>query len=463
MVSRSRLRVGVRRHAATVLCVLTCLLGVTIGSAPMAHAQTDTAYATGGAGFNVGAITNLLSKLAGGSAEPADARTRFVIAVERAVNFQVQALTNPNRVTVDMDAVKLLLPPRPQTPVGVIQDFRGGIAGNGRARVVIDVVEPVVIDRAEAVRNPQTGREEIVLDILPVRAMAARERKIAAMRAKAMGAGITGAGTTGGRAVAVTRTAVQPPLPRVAPKPAELTNSASKPLIVIDPGHGGIDSGAMKWGTQEKDVVLNFGLELRRQLLESGRYRVKMTRETDVFIKLGDRRAFAERHGAALFISVHADYATSSARGATIYSLRESVASRLKRAARSEVKADVLTRGEAAKIASAKADVSMIRRILADLAQRDVDNTRDRTRIFTNNVIRTMSDATRMRRRPDQQAAFKVLKTAKVPSVLIELAFVSNKRDAALLRSKKWRRRVAGSITDAVDNYFSHQVVRLPL
>ena len=243
-----------------------------------------------------------------------------------------------------------------------------------------------------------------------------------------------------------------------------IEHRTAKPVIVIDPGHGGKDSGAMKYGTVEKDVVLKFSLVLRDKLIRSGRYEVLMTRDDDTFVPLGERRDFAERHKAALFIAVHADYASTRASGATIYSLRERVANRLRSSAREEVTKSVLSDSMAQEIKQASAgDVSIVRQMLADLAERDVEATRNRTRIFTQAVIDTMSDATAMRQNPDKEAAYKVLKTAKVPSVLIELAYVSNRQDAARLRSDAWRDKVSDSIAAAVDNYFSHIITRVPL
>src|SRR6185295_17595278 len=117
-----------------------------------------------------------------------------------------------------------------------------------------------------------------------------------------------------------------------------------RPVIVIDPGHGGDDSGATRFGTIEKNVVLSFSLKLREKLDTTGRYKVLMTRDKDVFIPLEERREFAERHQAALFIAIHADYtARASARGATIYSLRPQVADVLRRSAEAEMRDSVLS------------------------------------------------------------------------------------------------------------------------
>jgi N-acetylmuramoyl-L-alanine amidase len=256
-------------------------------------------------------------------------------------------------------------------------------------------------------------------------------------------------------------------VPTPALRPDELAARTFKPIIVIDPGHGGHDSGAMKNGIVEKEVVLAFSLKLKEKLEQTGRYKVLMTRDKDVFVELDKRKDFAERHKANLFIAVHADYAgkNSQARGATIYSLRQSVANALQRSAKGEVKSAVLTKDEveAMQQASVGNDLSAVRNILADLAGREVEVTQERTSVFTRSVIEYMGASTELRAKPDQQAAFRVLKTAQFPSVLIELAYVTNKQDAKLLQSDEWRDKVSDSIMIAVENYFSNQIARLPM
>ena len=159
--------------------------------------------------------------------------------------------------------------------------------------------------------------------------------------------------------------------------------SMFKPVIVIDPGHGGDEPGRSKNGTVEKNVVLAFSLMLRDKLDATGRYKVLMTRDTDVFVELNERREFAERNLAALFVAVHADYAQAKARGATIYSLRE--IGRQRAAAlgqgRGERKRAVGQR-RCRRSSSIDGDVGAVREILADLARREVDMTRDRTSVF---------------------------------------------------------------------------------
>jgi N-acetylmuramoyl-L-alanine amidase len=376
-------------------------------------------------------------------------RTRFLIGLDASVSFTVSSLSNPNRVIVDLPDVPLRLPRQPgDNPVGVVKSFRGGQSAPGKTSIVIHVTRPVVVENARIETSADGKVSHLALEIVPIETVAKAARK--PLKSQPYGLGAAG---------------IQPPLPQPAKRPGEIAETSYKPIIVIDPGHGGHDTGAKKNGVVEKDVVLAFSKVLRDKIEKTGRYRVLMTRDDDTFIPLDERRAFGERHKAALFIAVHADYATTRARGATIYSLREKVAKSLQRSAKGDVTENVLSASEvsAVKKASSEADVSAIRNILADLAEREVEVTRERTSIFSRSVIEHMGETTNLRQKPDQQAAFRVLKTAQFPSVLIELAYVTNKEDAALLKSNSWREKVADSITTAVENYFSHQIARLPM
>jgi N-acetylmuramoyl-L-alanine amidase len=379
-------------------------------------------------------------------------KTRFVIALERRVDYQVQSLPNPNRVIVDLPTVKLQLPPSlTGKPVGIVSSFRAGLGAPGRMRVVIDVTEPVVVEKSEIMASGGSGPVLLSLEIAP----AATDMNSLVQAAVSMPAAAVQRASAGGT--------IQPPVPRPAERPDKRAANTYKPLIVLDPGHGGHDSGAKRNGTVEKEVVLAFARTLRDQLRASGQYRVAMTREDDTFVPLEERRQFAEERKAALFIAIHADYATSRARGATIYSLREAVANNLAASARKQSANDALSDTELASLKTIGRQGPAVKSILADLAGREVESTRDRTSIFAQAVIENMGRTTNMNENPDRNAAFQVLLTAKVPAVLIELAYVTNSADAAQLRSEDWRRNVARSIRSAIDNYFSHQGARLPM
>lgn len=374
-------------------------------------------------------------------------RTRFVIGLEKSVRFQVFSLSNPNRVVVELPDVKVSLPTMEgDKPVGLVKSFRGGQAAADKMRVVIDVTEPVIVARSEIENSPDGKTHRLALEIVPV----------ATLDKQKSGKKLTPPFALGGMGM-------QPPLPIPALSPKQKAERTYKPTIVIDPGHGGMDSGATKNGAVEKNVVLAFALALRDKLNATGKYKVLMTRDTDTFVDLDDRRAFGERNNAALFIAVHADYAGSKARGATIFSLRDGVADDLKSSAKSEVAKHIMTAPQTTLLKKSEADLDAVKGILEDLAKQEVDANKDRSKLFAGSVIETMSDATDMRSSPDQQAAFRVLKTAHFPSVLIELAYVTNKQDAENLKSEEWRAAVSESIVTAVDNYFSHKLAHLPM
>jgi N-acetylmuramoyl-L-alanine amidase len=372
--------------------------------------------------------------------------TRFVVGVPGHVSFQVKSIDNANRVVIDIDSASVAMPPRPRGgTVGLVADFTGGLAGPDRTRVVISVTEPVVVARSAI---EQVGKSrQLFLELVPA-SSSGRQAKVKRPEAldppSSLGAG-----------------AIAPPLPLPAESPEQLAARRAKPIIVIDPGHGGMDSGAKKNGIVEKEAVLAFALVLRKELEATGRYRVLMTRETDEFISLGGRVEFAEQHKANLFIAVHADYAKSNARGATIFALKPSVAQRLKSAARESAAAVRISESRISPVEDK--DRSIVSDILSDLARDDVEANAARTSMFQRSVVAYMGSSTNMRDDPDKTAAFRVLKTALFPSVLIELAYVTNKDDAALLGSDAWRKKVSGSITTAVDNYFSHHGARLPM
>jgi N-acetylmuramoyl-L-alanine amidase len=350
---------------------------------------------------------------------------------------------------VDLPDVKLQLPALPsEAPVGLVKFFRGGLSAPGKARVVIDVTGPVIIERSSIEKDGKAAR--LVLE------MAAAES------GDANGQDGRSSGSIAAP-YALGAAGLQPPVPKPALSPRARAEAMYRPVIVIDPGHGGDDTGATRHGTVEKDVVLAFSLKLRDKLQSTGRYKVLLTRETDTFVELNARREFAERQLASLFVAVHADYAQSNARGATIYSLRDSVASSLQRSARGEVSEHVLSDQEITALKKSDGDVSAVKAILSDLARREVDMTRDRTSVFVKSVIEFMGESTGLKDNPDRSAAFVVLKSAKVPSILIELGYVTNEADAQLLKSERWREKVSSSIVTAIENYFSHQLARLPM
>jgi N-acetylmuramoyl-L-alanine amidase len=221
------------------------------------------------------------------------------------------------------------------------------------------------------------------------------------------------------------------------------------PLVMLDPGHGGKDPGAIGVsGTYEKHVSLAVAEELRRLLEAGGRYRVTMTRQTDVFVPLEERVARAQEHGAGLFVSMHADALGDHAvRGASVYTLSTGASDAL--SAQLAARENSADRFLGPRYRAVSPEVA---RILASLVQREtrVDSLR-----FAHSMVGCLDRDLPMLPHPERHAGFVVLKSADIPSVLVEMGFMSNPRDEAELRRPAHRALVAQAMRQAVDAYFA--------
>jgi N-acetylmuramoyl-L-alanine amidase len=222
-----------------------------------------------------------------------------------------------------------------------------------------------------------------------------------------------------------------------------------KRLIAIDPGHGGIDPGATGVsGVYEKNITMAVARAVKRRLQATGRYEVLLTRDRDVFVRLRDRVEIARKAGADLFLSIHADtIANKKIRGASVYTLSEKASDKEAAAlAEQENKADLI----------AGVDLSRenpeVTNILIDLAQRETMNQSAR---FAGLLVGSLKRDVRLLRNSHRFAGFVVLKAPDIPSVLIELGFLSNRYDERLLRDRRHRAKLAGAITAAIDRYFA--------
>ncbi len=365
-----------------------------------------------------------------------DRQVRFVVDFDRKVQLRAFTLADPYRVVIDLPQVTFNLPARTgEAGRGLVKAFRFGLVMQGGSRIVLDVAKPVRIDKA-FVLDPAEGQPaRLVLDL------SATDRDTF-MRTLALDNA---------------RPARPPSIARPASDPA--SDRDPRPIVVLDPGHGGIDHGTRAAGgdIMEKSIVLDFSLALRDHLERTGRYRVVMTRSDDTFVPLQERVRIARSRNAALFISIHADALRKSegeAQGATIYTVSD-VASDAEaaRLAEAENRADVIAGIDLSREPDDVAD------ILIDLAQRE---TKLFSAHFAKNLVTELKRVARLHKNPLKSAGFKVLKAPDVPSVLLELGYVSNKQDLKLMLSQQWRSKTAAAVVEAVDAFFSTRLAGAP-
>src|SRR5215472_5703237 len=356
-----------------------------------------------------------------------DAQTRFVMDLTRKVDVHVFTLADPYRVVVDIPQVTFRLPPKAgETGRGLIKAFRFGLVMAGGSRIVIDLAKPARVDKAFVADATDGAPARLVLDL----AATDREnflRKIVLDQRFGH---------------------VQTPPP---PREQQSLSGDSRPVIVLDPGHGGIDTGTKgPNGQMEKDIVLDLAKRLEEKIEAAGKYRVLLTRSDDTFVPLAERVRFARESGAALFISIHADslpHREGDAQGATVYTLSETATDpAAARLAEQENRADVIAGVDL------KDQPEDVAGILIDLAQRE---TKTFSVQFAQKLIGTIKQTTRLHKEPLKSAGFRVLRAPDVPSVLVELGYVSNKEDLQSLSSDGWRDRTAKSMAAAIDGYFA--------
>ena len=358
-----------------------------------------------------------------------EAQTRFVMDLSRKIDLHAFTLADPYRVIVDIPEVTFQLPPKAgDSGRGLIKAFRYGVMMPGGSRMVFDVTKPVRIDNAYVVDATDSAPARLVLDLAPTD----RDSFLKKMALE-------------GKSAPASAASVAPP-----PNPND-----SRPLVVLDPGHGGVDTGTKgPNGELEKDIVLDFAQRLRDRIEKAGKYRVLMTRSDDTFVPLPDRVRIARGAGASLFVSIHADSLPKKegdAQGATIYTLSDKATDpEAERLAEQENKADVIAGVDL------KDEPDDVAGILLDLAQRE---TKTFSIQFAHKLVDDLKGVTRLYKSPLKSAGFRVLKDPDVPSVLVELGYVSNKQDLASLLSDSWRDHTADAVAHAIDGYFAAHVV----
>jgi N-acetylmuramoyl-L-alanine amidase len=361
-------------------------------------------------------------------------KIRFVMDLSRPLDFKVFSLADPYRVIVDLPEVTFSRDAHPENRrPKAIKGFRFGLFRPGTSRVVIDTAQPYSI--AAAFSLPAKGNQSarIVLDLKPTtRAAFLTESAKSVAAAQAARRPIL--------------TAPKPAAPPLLTRPQRRANE--KVLVAIDAGHGGVDPGAIGVsGVYEKQIVLNAARVLKSELERTGRYKVLLTRDRDVFLRLRERIAIARSAGADLFVSLHADSIPNrKLRGASVYTLSEKASDKeANLLAVNENKSDIIAGMDFG------TETPEVTSILIDLAQRETMNHSAR---FAGMLVREMRGEVKLLRTAHRFAGFAVLKAPDIPSVLVELGFLSNNHDEKLLRSNAHLKRVAGALRRSIDNYF---------
>jgi N-acetylmuramoyl-L-alanine amidase len=374
-----------------------------------------------------------------------DKQTRFVLDLDQSIAVHAFPLADPYRVVVDIPQVTFQLPAAIGTAGrGLIKAFRYGLVMPGGSRIVLDLTGPAKISNVSVLEAANGQPPRLVLELEQVDRTTFVQSLSPENRPELRPA----IATAREAPLPVSAVPAEPEKPAAPPSPPD-----PRPVIVIDPGHGGPDNGTQWDGASEKNLVLAFALALRDRIEKSGKYRIVMTRTDDTFIPLDDRVKFARSQSASLFVSIHADALPrheGDAQGASIYTLSDRASdAEAERLAEAENKADAIGGVNLTEEPTEVAD------ILIDLAQRE-------TRMFSNRfahlLMGDMKTVTRMHKNPLKSAGFRVLKAPDVPSVLVELGYVSNKDDLEHLVSDNWRSRTVGAVAHAIDTFFAKRL-----
>lgn len=376
------------------------------GSAPLARAPSDSPAIMGRA---IHLVEDQGAEGAG-----------LVIDLSAETGHRIDVMAEPDRLIIDLENVTFnagasLSGTR---AVGPVSGYRAGLFMLGQSRIVVDLARPALVERVDFVRQAGTARLVVQIRAVPAarfkeEAAAARSRRLAARAPDAAAA---------------------------ARKPGD------KPLLVIDPGHGGIDPGASGLkGEAEKDIVLAYAKAIKAAIAADGRVEVQLTREDDRFISLRDRVSFARGRGANLFVSLHADslVGEGDVRGASIYTLSDRASdAAAERAAEKENRADL-----AAGLDPGEDKREGVEDILFDLARRE---TRIFSQVVARDAVAAFRKSARLHKAPLRSAGFRVLRAPDMPSILIEIGYLSNAEDIAVLTSDSARERLAAQLGEAL-------------
>jgi len=387
------------RHLVQALVLLAALLG----SAALSQADAP-----------LGATSY---KMAGDAT-----KMRIVLNFDREPDIKWFLLRAPNRLVVDLPRTRFALDTKDLKPRGLVRAVRYGDQGEG-SRLILTGKGPFAVDKLDVLKNEDGNGYRIAIDM-----SAASEREFdEALANQSLTTGSTVSTDKG---------------ERVGTGP--VSAPGHRFTVVIDPGHGGVDGGAESpGGTIEKNVTLAFATELRDKLSSVGKYDVFMTRDTDEYLTLDDRVRIARQHEADLLISIHADtIAVKGLRGATVYTLSDKASD-----PEAQALADRENLSDQFAGMKIKNDDKEVTDILIDLIRRETHNF---SMNFAHTLVGQLSTNVGLINNPQRSAGFRVLKAPDVPSVLVELGYLSNAKDEAQLLNADWRGKAAQSITNAV-------------
>ena len=407
-----------------VLLVLNSVLGPALPLSFLSSAYAQTTSPLTAKSLRLGAI---------------EEHTRVVVEFTEAVDYKLFTLSSPYRAVIDLPETKWDIPDTIQDK-GLVSGVRFGSFKPGQGRIVVDLRGPVNVHKhfllppTVAIKN-----HRLVIDFEPATIATFRQMKPAVSQTQT--ASIPAADF---QPTPTPQPQFSAPTGEFTPKPRP---RKTRKIIVIDPGHGGVDPGALGTRSREKDIVLAFSKELVRQLKATRRYDVYLTRSSDIYIPLRQRVQIARNRNADLFISIHADaIKKKNIRGLSVYTLSEKASDREAAAlAKKENQSDIIAGVDFGD------QLPEVTNILIDLAQRDTKNASVK---FAESLISSARGKTLLLDRTHRFAGFRVLKAPDVPSVLVELGFITNRTDEKQLSSSKWRRRVATGMVEAIDNYF---------
>jgi N-acetylmuramoyl-L-alanine amidase len=351
-------------------------------------------------------------------------RMRLALHFDREPDVKWFLLRSPYRLVIDLPETDFAIDPKELKARGLINGVRYGRHGQEASRLVLVAKGPFDVERIDVLKNETDEGYRLVADVVA----GSRKGFDAALAAQSLTTGSTVSTPKGGRV-------------------GSGEFSSKRFAVVIDPGHGGIDGGAEGvGGTVEKTITLAFSLELRAALEATGKYDVFMTRDRDDFLALDERVRFAREHDADLLISIHADTIRyKNIRGATVYTVSDRASD-----ADAEATADRENLSDQLAGIEVPQEDHEVADILVDLIRRETHSFSIR---FARSLVGELSNSIEMIKNPHRYAGFRVLKAPDVPSVLVELGYLSNPRDEEELRDAHWRGKAVKSIVAAIDHF----------